>query len=322
MNRRKFISTSVKLVAGAAIGSMIPGCDDPRALYNCIKKDQETGMLTGNYCLPLTNGKTWSNHQSTGISGMSPRVIKDGKIYKMWYTDNTVPVLNIYYRTSYDGLNWSSPTIAITNSVTSVAEDDNQLYNPSVIKLNGRYLMWYQGQDAGTQQNLIYCQSTDGINWTSYQAPIGTISIPSITYTGESAPVVIYVNGKYLAWFIAESYLASNIIYMDSPDGVNWSNFQISIPIGFQGIYDNTSVLGCAVILDGDIYKMWYNGFDGFRWRILYAESKNGKNWYNPQLSIDSATDITRLSLINEKGIAKGWYYDTGSATIFYAESR
>ena len=162
--------------------------------------------------------------------------------------------------------------------------------------------MWYQGQNAGIQK-LIYCRSNNGINWSSYQAPIGTISIPSITHTGEGAPTVIYANGRYKAWFIAENYLSSNLIYADSPDGVNWSNFQISIPIGFQGTYDTTSVVSSAVILDGDIYKTWYSGLSGGLYRILYAESHNGINWYNPQLSIESPSGVASPSFINDKGL-------------------
>ena len=43
--------------------------------------------------------------------------------------------------------------------------------------------------------------------------------------------------------------------------------------------WDGQDVEPGSVIKDGSIYKIWYTGFDGKRYRIGYAFSKDGFKW-------------------------------------------
>ena len=45
------------------------------------------------------------------------------------------------------------------------------LYNPTVVKVDGRYEMWYLGNSSATRNDdmdLGYAESEDGLHWTAF----------------------------------------------------------------------------------------------------------------------------------------------------------
>jgi hypothetical protein len=92
----------------------------------------------------------------------------------------------------------------------------------------------------------------------------------------------ININNNYVHYFV--------IKYAESDDGINWNRFnKISIPIE----EDENVVSRPSLIIENDIYKMWYsykkNGF----YRIGYAESLDGINWLRKdnEVGIDVSED-------------------------------
>lgn len=102
---------------------------------------------------------------------------EDENIWKMWYTSgsewkmvNNKPEIfyHIKYATSKNGIDWDK-------TYTTCIKPQNEFEctaRPSVIKINGKYLMWY------SRRNIIdfrtdfrngyrggYAESNDGINW-------------------------------------------------------------------------------------------------------------------------------------------------------------
>ena len=59
---------------------------------------------------------------------------------------------------------------------------------------------------------------------------------------------------------------------------IKYSNNPI-LNLGLSGSWDDYNVSNQSVIKDGDIYKMWYEGFDGSKRYIGYATSTDGINW-------------------------------------------
>ena len=53
------------------------------------------------------------------------------------------------------------------------------------------------------------------------------------------------------------------------------------LKVGPAGSWDNKAVLGPSVIVDGEIYKMWYTGLESTTYRIGYATSPDGMG--NPE---------------------------------------
>ena len=124
-----------------------------------------------------------------GRNVYAPTLLFDSQenIYKMWYggwqSQSDYPNDSVYYRTSSDGYNWSSPQTVL--SPGQVAPDAIHINDPSVTKtMNGvngeyQYTMFYVNCVApcnNYSQNQIWSAvSSDGINW-QYHQPLITDS--------------------------------------------------------------------------------------------------------------------------------------------------
>lgn len=100
----------------------------------------------------------------------TPFVVKDGDTYRMWYAghDDSGSDWGIGYATSPDGINW---TRASTEPVLMPEEswEFASIHTPTVVIDQGKYLMWYGGQDADFNNGGIvqtgFATSTDGLDW-------------------------------------------------------------------------------------------------------------------------------------------------------------
>jgi predicted GH43/DUF377 family glycosyl hydrolase len=72
-----------------------------------------------------------------------------------------------------------------------------------------------------------------------------------------------------------------------SNDGVNWSKYNGNpvLKLGPSGSWDSGSVIGCSVIFENGMFKMWYGGqtyqyrSGATSWQIGYATSPDGMHW-------------------------------------------
>jgi predicted GH43/DUF377 family glycosyl hydrolase len=119
-------------------------------------------------------------------------------------------------------------------------------------------------------------------------------------------PSVLYENGLYKMWYLGNSGPGTDLIgYATSTDGFTWNrpvvglisfggntNNNIVLDQGSPGDFDAGGVYAPHVIKDGNLYKMWYTGWDG-RGEIGYATSSDGLNWVkysgNPVLRVGSS---------------------------------
>ncbi|QUC64455.1 hypothetical protein NsoK4_08515 [Nitrosopumilus sp. K4] len=106
-------------------------------------------------------------------------------------------------------------------------------------------------------------------------------------------------------------------------------------PILSKNTFDPYFVGSPSVIIDQNIWKMWYISTEGWKkskkgliapYFLKYAESKDGINWkINKKIIINiskSEKGLGRASIIKENGIYKMWYsYATKEYRIGYAES-
>ncbi|MDH4129448.1 MAG: hypothetical protein OEV44_11865 [Spirochaetota bacterium] len=330
MNRRDFIKNTSKIATAGLITTGLTGC---------IKGLDE---LLGSDHISLRNGKTWTNLQQViplNASGLTwdssycnaPSVIKDGSVYKMWYEASNGLNTRILYCESVNGINWSNFNLAINTGASGTGFDNSHTGAPCVIKDNGVYKMWYQGSD-GTNWRIIYCESGNGINWSNFQLAIN-IASSGLGFDSNDVinPCVIKDGSIYKMWYAGWNLSNWRILNCESSNGVNWSNYKLSVNIASSGLgYDSSNVASPCVIKDGSVYKMWYDGSNG-TWRILYCESSDGVTWTNYQLSVNTSSSGTGLdtvgvagvSVINESGIGKMWYvgFDATNIQILYGES-
>ncbi|MFQ5884532.1 MAG: CARDB domain-containing protein, partial [Thermoplasmata archaeon] len=166
---------------------------------------------------------------------------------------------------------------------------------PSVVKgSDGIYRMWYTGSQSAvpvSNRYIRYATSVDGKNWNRMGIVIG----PNATLEGRVyAATVIEDGGTYKMWYVGDELdppWGSSIFYATSPDGYTWTRQGLVLPKAFEGTYDNVGVSFPAVLKDGGVYKMWYTGYDGIHYRILYATSPDGQIWTYQNLAIDVGTN-------------------------------
>ena len=264
-------------------------------------------------------------------------VIKDGDLYRMWYSGSTDlgnSNRQIYYAFSFDGYNWvkydnSEPAVSDTVSTngrigfgTKGKGDDRELANPEVVKVNGKYYMWYMGvPSTGEFENnylVFLATSNDGLTWTkvdntiparsdttSTNGRLGLAATPGRAEHISSIPgvEVVYKDNQFYMWYVSGggTYLAT------SPDGLTWTKYnnqmaELSdttstdgrIPQGTAGKGDSGSSSLAAVFYSNNKFYAMYAGNptnDGNNRHIFCAESTDGLTWTKLNNTIPTRSD-------------------------------
>ena len=107
---------------------------------------------------------------------VTPTILKEGRLWRMWYISGLrwadieghyEPVYVIKYATSADGIAWQRPNLLCIEQ----AYDLEAFSHPSLIRLDGRYLMWYSYRhsrdyrDGAGAYRIGYAESADGLQW-------------------------------------------------------------------------------------------------------------------------------------------------------------
>ena len=197
-------------------------------------------------------------------------VIKDVATYKMWYAaGDGSATIRIGYATSPDGIAWTKydghPVLDVGTAGTW---DEKQVTTPHVIKDETTYKMWYTGMDNDGNYGLGYATSPDGIAWTKYNGnPVLTPGASGAwDHYGVLDPCVLKDGSTYRMWYFGKPEPSVDYIgYATSSDGIDWTkdaNNPVLEP-GAEGEWDDFGVAAPSVILDGDTFKMWYQGWQG-----------------------------------------------------------
>jgi len=101
-----------------------------------------------------------------------PSVIKEGGLYRMWYTGQAHGHSSIGYATSADGLHWQrlgEPVLRPDQPWEKVA-----VMCPSVLwdARAREFRMWYSGGEQYEPDAIGYATSPDGIHWKKHDGPI------------------------------------------------------------------------------------------------------------------------------------------------------
>lgn len=213
-------------------------------------------------------------------------VTKENGRYRMDFSWRPQKSLAVTF--SNDGINWEAPQITLEPDETTGWEDN--INRNCVLKVNGKYKMWYTGQADGYSA-IGYAESDDGIHFKR------VIKEPVLTrehiWEGYSVmnPCVLYEDGIYKMWYAAgETYEPNVLAYAESKDGINWKKYGTK-PVFTRhrnNIYERDRVGGCQVIHTDDMgYIMFYIGYsDIYSANICVARSDNGiDNWERSKLN-------------------------------------
>jgi hypothetical protein len=114
------------------------------------------------------DGINWTAPSDAQLeNAYAPTLLKEGERYKLWYTDVEADPWSIRYAESGDGRAWEvapDPVVVLDQSW-----ERQRLVYPTVLKIDGRYWMWYGsysqhgGEEMKTALGCAY--SDDGITW-------------------------------------------------------------------------------------------------------------------------------------------------------------
>lgn len=191
--------------------------------------------------------------------------------------------------------------------------------DPTVLKDNGRYKMWYGTANQEGKHTVIgYAESDNGIDWVknpepvllpgpddSWDAGYEDMETPTVIIDEEAAP-----EERYKMWYSAFLGPAGKpetelfrIGYATSPDGINWNKYKegpvLDLGDKEKVDWDGWTVTDPMVIKEIGAYKMWYSGAgivpeeETWHFWIGYATSSDGIHWQkyegNPVLDIGPA---------------------------------
>ncbi len=107
---------------------------------------------------------------------VTPTLLKEGDLWRMWYISGVrwvdvdgkfEPVYVIKYGCSRDGIGWDRPN----HLCVKPTHDREAFSHPTVIRLGGRYRMWYCHRDSVDYRDgagayrIGYAESADGLDW-------------------------------------------------------------------------------------------------------------------------------------------------------------
>jgi len=214
---------------------------------------------------------------------MSPMVVKDKGLYKMWYSggpNREYTKYQIGYATSKDGLNWVKYP---KNPVIKAGERDNFLTTPTILRTAEGYLLreesLFKMYFTGNRENdLEYATSSDGVRWKKYsENPV---------LKGIYAPTVIRDGEFYKMWYTMGSYPNFKIGYATSRDGIHWEKYSHNPVMKATEIWEGEGNLYPFVIKKGKEFFMWYTTLGEEVTKIALAKSSDGVHWVKPNQPI------------------------------------
>jgi predicted GH43/DUF377 family glycosyl hydrolase len=209
-----------------------------------------------------------------------PVVIKQGGLYRMWYTGQAKGKSWVGYATSTNGKTWkrasARPVLSPEKPWEKVA-----VMCPHVLhdEKAGLYRMWYSGGEQYEPDAIGYATSPDGLKWAKHDG--NPIFRPSAKNSWEKDRVtgcqVIRHNGWHVMFYIGfEDKHNARIGLARSKDGItDWQRHPANPLIRpGKGKWDADAVYKPYAIFDGQRWLLWYNGRKGDKEQIGVAFRK------------------------------------------------
>ena len=167
------------------------------------------------------------------------------------------------------------------------AFDDAGVTSSWIVKAHGREHLYYTGWALGVSVPFYFhvgvaARTGDGPFVRPSSAPL--LDRDAVDPYLTASPCILIENGTWRMWYVSgvrwvvadgEVRHYYHIKYAESHDGVSWRR-QGTVCIDFAP--GEFAIARPCVVKDPDCYRMWYS-YRGSRYRIGYAESKDGISW-------------------------------------------
>jgi len=209
-----------------------------------------------------------------------PYIIKAHDGYRMYFSWRTTDSLAVCL--SQDGIKFDSPRVILSPLPDSAYQ--KKVNRNCVVKKDGKFYMWYTGQNETLNSRIFFAESTDGYNWKRYgKLPVLEPEPDKYIWDKDSVmnPCVLWneEKGFFEMWYSAgENYEPDVIAYAQSYDGIKW--IKHSCPVftpDNRNYYEQAKIGGCQIIKQDGWYCIFYIGYENVDTaRICTARSRDG----------------------------------------------
>jgi predicted GH43/DUF377 family glycosyl hydrolase len=192
-----------------------------------------------------------------------PYVLVEEQGMTMWYSAKDEKSVVICWARSADGHTWEEQGVALA---PETPWEKSAVMCPSIVRdSDGRYHMWYSGGETYEPDAIGYASSADGIHWRRLDHPVLRPDPESPWEADRVAGAHVFPKDGYLyAAYIgfADGFENSSIGIARSVDGIDWDRHAGNpvITHGAPGDFDSINVYKPFVVVDGDEWRMWFNG--------------------------------------------------------------
>ncbi len=216
-----------------------------------------------------------------------------------------------------NGITWSDNRL-VMNVGAEGTYDTNSVRSPAVLKVGSSYMMWYSGTDGGGQERILYCESSDGINWTNHQLVLD-VGASGLGYDTNQVymPDVIYDDGTFKMYYSGSQGSNVRLIYAESTNGTTWGNFALALDIStIGGGVDDLHAFNSMA--SGS--RLYYTAVNGSAlYRVATCTGALNNSLADCQLSIDTAQQGT----FDTHNISTGdVFVDTDRTKVWYVGSQ
>ena len=192
-----------------------------------------------------------------------PFVLVEGDELTMWYAAHSTDRVVISRATSRDGVRWKRQGIVLT---PAQRWEKSALMCPSVLR-EGKadYHMWYSGGGRVEPDAIGYARSPDGIHWTRVSSEPVLCADKHFSWERDrvaGAHVFRSDDWFYAAYIgFAHGLEDSSIGIARSRDGIIWERHADNPVVrhGAPGEFDSINVYKPFVVVEGAIWRMWFN---------------------------------------------------------------
>lgn len=268
---------------------------------------------------PLLRGERETEVAPHGEGNVyAPEVMKDGNRLRMWYGGQGRDGHDrIHLAESADGVTWERKGVVLDRGTA------NHVNDPSVVKVGGRYYLYYTRAESGVVDEIALATSKDGVAWE----PQGVVLKPGAAGAWDALlvgrPSVLYVGGRFHMWYdgrkdlppgplaagVPQSAASTRSVgYASSPDGVRWIKHSAGPVLGGDaGGVDVRSI--------GRGFAMVYESHAGTR----AAVSPDGVSWTDRGLLLPrSGGELDRFGHVTPMLVPE----PNGTATVYLGAAR
>ena len=247
------------------------------------------------YATSSNRGLTWTKYESNPVLGTGPEswdagsayvgyVIFADSTYKLWYSGHGDARWRMGYASSPDGITWTKSAMnpVLVHGLSNwdaIGVEHGSVLGPDSL---GGFRLWYQGRDAAFLTQIGCATAANETLWTKTDSINPVLPLKPGTWESSKtgSPRVLYNGQVYEMWYggsTGTNAFLSRIGYAMSSDGIHWTRSQDNPVIGSEPkSWESAGVLPADILLDGNIYYMWYDGYDGSRLRSGFAVSPKG----------------------------------------------